>query len=422
MAKQVVMPKMGMSMEEGTIVLWHKSEGDPVKKGEALVSISSEKIENEVESPQDGVLLKIAAEVDETVKVGEVIGVVGQEGESADTGDKQPAEEDKSSVATTAEPAKEKTASEKPQPAASGQEDRRIRVSPAAKKLAKEKGVDLNSVTGTGPKGRVTREDILRAAKEGGEEPSGSEPDQASAPVQAPTEAAKTRPYSNIRKVIGERMNDSIHQSAQLTMMRYAHVTKLMAFRKETNEALLAVHGSRKLTVTDLVARAVVLALLKHPFMNSALVNETIYEYNHVHLGIAASMERGLMVPVVKDAHHLSTLALSGAIRSLGQKTKDNQLSQDEMKGSTFTITNLGASGIGFFTPILNTPETGILGVGAGEETLKLKDGQPVQSIQLPLSLTFDHRVVDGEPASQFFATVVNLLEEPHALITLDQW
>ncbi|AOM84073.1 dihydrolipoamide acetyltransferase family protein [Salisediminibacterium beveridgei] len=424
MAKQLVMPKMGMSMEEGTIVLWHKKEGDPVKKGEPVVSISSEKIENDVESPQDGLLLKIAAVVDETIKVGEVIGVVGQEGESADTGGQKPAKQEEPAAQAKPEPAREQQAASMKQQAASTADEPRKRISPAAKKLAKEQGVDLNDVTGTGPKGRVTREDILKAAQEDTSDKPATEQVAAGEPetAQAPAEAFESKPYSNIRKVIGERMNDSLHQSAQLTMMRYADVTRLMAFRKETNESLATVHGDRKLTVTDLVARATVLALRKHPFMNSALVDNTIYEYKQVHLGIAASMERGLMVPVVKDAHQMSTLALSGAIRTLGQKTRDNELAQDEMKGSTFTITNLGASGIGFFTPILNPPETGILGVGAGEKTLVMKDGQPIEAIRLPLSLTFDHRVVDGDPASQFLATLVTLLEEPHALMTLDQW
>lgn len=424
MAKQLVMPKMGMSMEEGTIVLWHKKEGDAVKKGEPVVSISSEKIENEVESPQDGLLLKIAAEVDETIKVGEVIGVVGQEGESVDTGGQKPAKQEEPAAQTKPEPAKEQPAASLKKPDPSSQDERRIRVSPAAKKLAKEQGVDLHDVTGTGPKGRVTREDILRAAEAGSTKQPAVEQVTPAKPeaLQVSDEGFDTKPYSNIRKVIGERMNDSIHQSAQLTMMRYADVTRLMTYRKETNESLATVHGDRKLTVTDLVARATILALRKHPFMNSALVDNTIYEYKQVHLGIAASMDRGLMVPVVKDAHQMSTLALSKAIRTLGQKARDNQLAQDEMKGSTFTITNLGASGIGFFTPILNPPETGILGVGAGENTLVMKDGQPKEAIRLPLSLTFDHRVVDGEPASQFFATIVTLLEEPHALLTLDQW
>ena len=419
MAKELVMPKMGMSMEEGTVVLWHKQEGEPVKKGEPVAAISSEKIENEVEAPEDGVLLKIRVQADETAKVGDVIGVVGAEGEI-------PPEAGQASGTETAketEPAAVPSAPQAAPAATSSPEpsmERRIRVSPAAKKLAKEKGVDIAHVTGSGPKGRITREDILNAAKE--PTPAPLQPESAASEEMPHAARPDTKDYKGIRKVIGERMHESLTGTAQLTIMRYADVTGLMMFRQDTNRALESVSAGKKFTITDLIAKAVVLALKKHPFMNSALHDDVIYEYRHIHLGIAASMERGLVVPVVRDADRLSLPALSDRIRTLGQKAKEQTLTTDEMKGSTFTISNLGASGVGFFTPILNPPETGILGVGAGEAFVSVSEGAITEGTRIPLSLTFDHRIIDGEPASRFLVTVTELLEQPHALFSLEDW
>ena len=419
MAKELVMPKMGMSMEEGTVVLWHKQEGDAVKKGEPVAAISSEKIENDVEAPEDGVLLTIRVQADETVKVGDIIGVIGAAGEAVPEAEHAEDTAQESAAASPSAPsASENEAVRATSPEAST--ERRIRVSPAAKKLAKEKGVDIALVSGSGPKGRITREDILKAAEE---TLTPSVAPTATEPEELPTaERPGTKDYAGIRKVIGERMHESLSGTAQLTIMRYADVTGLMVFRQDTNRALESVSAGKKFTITDLIAKAVVLALKKHPFMNSTLQDGVIYEYRHIHLGIAASMERGLMVPVVRDADRLNLAALSGRIRDLGHKAKDNRLTQDEMKGSTFTITNLGASGIGFFTPILNPPETGILGVGAGEPFVSMINGEVTEGTRIPLSLTFDHRIVDGEPASQFLMTVTELLEKPHALFSLEDW
>ncbi|SER99377.1 dihydrolipoamide acetyltransferase family protein [Salipaludibacillus aurantiacus] len=421
MAVEIIMPKLGMSMKEGTIVEWHKAKGESVKKGEPVVSISSEKIENEVEAPADGELIGVSAEVDEVVAVGKPIGFIGEPGEQVpDPESGGAAGETKPEKETAPEQTRQALKPESPPPAAG-----KKRASPAAKKLARQKGIDIETVVGTGPGGRVTKEDVLQAAEKG----TGTEvsPQTVSVPAQTETSQAAggassqepvKKELKGIRKVIADRMHDSIRNTAQLTIMKHADVTKLMAFRKELNTDLATDEESVKVSVTDLLARAVTKALLEHPNMNSALKEGTIYEYGHIHLGIAAANDKGLVVPVLFNVQDQSLKDISAAIRSLGEKARDGSLSSEEMAGSTFTVTNLGASGISFFTPVLNPPETGILGVGATEETLAFSEkGDVVAKKKLPLSLTFDHRVVDGEPASRFLNTVIAYLEHPYRLL-----
>lgn len=422
MAVEVIMPKLGMSMEEGTVVLWHKQKGDSVKKGDSVVSISSEKIENEVEAPVDGVLLEILAEVDTVVPVGKAIGYIGKPGERLPDQEEvaATAEAEVSPKTFTMNVSKDTEGEKKHPPAGSGM--KRKRISPAARQLAKVEGIDVETIEGTGPLGRVTKEDVKKALERFDAEQSPKveiKPERTQAQkVKETKEAVTVRDFSGIRKVIGSRMHESMQNTAQLTMMRNADVTELMAFRKRLNSSLDDVNGEqRKITVTDLLAKAVTFALQKHPNMNSALIENKIYEYHSVHLGIAAATERGLVVPVIKDAHQKSLIAMSNEIQRLGQKAKDGQLTSDEMKGSTFTITNLGASQISFFTPVLNPPETGILGVGLIEELAVFDNGQVVPKLKLPLSLTFDHQVIDGEPASQFLNTVIEYLEHPYRLV-----
>ncbi len=413
-------------MTEGTVVLWHKNKGDTIKKGEPIVSISSEKIENEVEAPMDGELIGVNAEVDDVVPVGKVIGYVGEPGEKApeQNNDEQAIasgstdqEQESSSVApatATATATAEKTETKlKSAPSTGG----RKRVSPAAKKLARQQGVDIETVDGTGPQGRITKEDIMRAAeeKQAAPAPTTQPPEPLADTIE--TKEPTKKNFGGIRKVIAQRMHESMQNSAQLTMMRNADVTALMSFQKNIRKDLESTERELKVTITDLLAKAVAMALIKHPEMNSAQIDNTIYQYHHVHLGIAAANDKGLVVPVIFHAHEKNIQQLSADIRALGQKAKDGTLSTEEMSGSTFTITNLGRSGISFFTPVLNPPEIGILGVGAIEEMAVFQDGEVVPKNRLPLSLTFDHRIIDGEPASRFLDTVIRYLEHPYSLL-----
>lgn len=425
MALEVIMPKMGMSMVEGTVIKWKKQVGDPVAKGEPIVEISSEKIESEVESPEEGVLLAITVEEGGVVPYGTVLGLVGQPGEKIDVspaavngkatpaaGQVSPAQAEESAVA--ANPAANA-------PVLNGKSA--LKVSPVARKLAEEAGLDLSTVAGTGPQGRITKEDVEQAlaARERQAAQAKSSPDPVPAgPEQAPdasaAEGIQRIPVTGMRKVIASRMQESLLNSAQLTLTMKADVTRLLEVRRQASADVEKRFGE-KLTVTDFIARAVVLALNEHKRMNSAYVDHHIEIYGHIHLGIAVALEKGLVVPVIRNAERCSLVQLSQAIKSLSTRARENRLDPDEMKGSTFTITNLGAYGVGHFTPVLNPPEAGILGVGAIEDVPLYVGDELKRCSILPLSLTFDHRVLDGAPAAEFLATVKRFLEEPYTLL-----
>ncbi len=414
MATEIIMPKLGMSMVEGTVVAWKKKIGDPVKKGEGVVDISSEKIEAEVEAPAEGTLLEITVAEGEAVPYGTVIGYIGLSGEMVP----------KDAVTIAAATAKEEAATAaagvtvaEPKPASAVPSQNELKISPVARKIAEKAGLALELIAGTGPGGRITKEDVEKALADRDNE----EPERSVKPVDQ-SEAAVAQnsveqtPVTGMRKVIATRMFESLQQSAQLTLTMQADVTDLLALQRQIADDVYKRYEN-KLTVTDFIARATVLALMRHKQMNSAFLADRIETYGHVHLGIAVALEKGLVVPVIAHAEKASLIELSKAIKSLGQRARNNQLDSNEMKGSTFTITNLGGYGVEYFTPVLNPPEAGILGVGAIKELPVYKGADIIRASLLPLSLTFDHRVLDGAPAAEFLATIKRYLEEPYSLL-----
>lgn len=420
MAVEVVMPKLGMAMKEGSVSLWHKKEGDPVTKGEIIANIGSEKIETDLEAPADGVLLKIVVPEGEGVPPGTVIGYIGQPGEQvggAATGAAE-SEAAPSVVVPDAAPTGGQPAS-----AEAPAYGRDIKISPVARKMAEAAGLDIAKLTGTGPQGRITKEDVEHAIANAASAPASSEEAAASSAgtnaTAAPsgfTEHTEQNPVTGIRKVIATRMHDSLQQSAQLTLTLRADVTDLLALQRQMSETAQRQHEV-KLTVTDFIARAVVLSLKRHKQMNSAYIDDRIHVFDHVHLGIAVALDKGLVVPVIRHADQYSVLDLSRQIKALAQQARNGQLGSDALQGSTFTITNLGAYGIDYFTPILNTPEAGILGVGSVAEMPVYKGDDLQRRSLLPLSLTFDHRVLDGAPAAEFLRAVKDALEDPYRLV-----
>lgn len=402
MAVQIIMPKLGMGMEEGTVVEWLKKKGDKVEKGESIAVISSDKIEKDIEAPDSGVLLEVAAAEDETVAVGEAIGYIGESGEKVESDSKS----DFKPVAAAKETA---AAAEKVIERPPLNMQIKVRISPAARKLAKAEGIDVNSVQGTGPQGRVTREDIEKAIKNKKEKETA---------VSPPAELEKSEPASvkqitGMRKVIAERMFASMQQSAQLTIHMRVNVTEMLALRKRINSG----QEHTKLTVTDFIAKAVIQALQKHKNMNSTYVDNQIKSYDSVHLGIAVALDNGLVVPVIRHAEQHTMEGLSNQIKQFSKKAKKGSLDSAELKGSTFTITSLGASGVEFFTPILNPPEVGILGIGLITDTPVYVGDELQRQSLLPLSLTFDHRAIDGVPASEFLITIKEVLENPYQML-----
>jgi pyruvate dehydrogenase E2 component (dihydrolipoamide acetyltransferase) len=414
MPVEIIMPKMGMSMEEGTVVEWLKKKGDPVKKGDSVVVISSEKIEKEIEAPEDGVLLEILVQQDETVPVGKAIGYIAKKNEKVE----------RNQSTTTMQQVNQESAASVETLKRMEMISRKPRVSPAARKLAKEAGIDLNSIKGSGPKGRITRADIQKAIKE---KYSDAElqinKQQDIAPVeqkqikQNPLNQSEVtvKPITGMRKLIASRMFTSLQQSAQLTIHMRADVTELLKVQKKARAELID-EKDVKLTITDFVAKATILALLTQKEMNSLYQDDQIYTYDSVHLGVAVALENGLVVPVISHAEKLSIKQISKKIKELSLRAKVGNLQSEEMKGSTFTISSLGAYGVEFFTPILNPPEVGILGVGSITDTPVFVGDEVKRRSLLPLSLTFDHRVIDGAPASKFLSIIKDYLEKPYKM------
>ncbi|MGG5180742.1 dihydrolipoamide acetyltransferase family protein [Bacillus sp. MM09(2025)] len=375
MAVEVVMPKLGMSMKEGTVSVWNKEVGETVNKGESIASINSEKIEMEIESPAEGTILDIKVPEGEGVPPGTVICYIGKGNEQV---------EEKKDRDIQSNPKKE-----------------RKKISPVARKMANSANLNIDTLVGTGPGGRITKEDVLRALPERKEKKQNETVQQ---------------PINMMRKTIASRMMESLQTSAQLTITMNADVTKLKNLQQQLNATAIARYET-KLTITDFVAKAAILSLLEHPAMNSQYHNGGVETFENVHLGIAAALDNGLAVPVIRHAERLTLIELAKSIKLYGKKAREGKLLHDEIKGSTFTITNLGAYGVEHFTPILNPPEAGILGVGAMYDTPVYREDELYKGTILPLSLTFDHRVLDGAPASAFLSTVKAHLEEPLSIL-----
>lgn len=407
MAVEVVMPKLGMAMKEGTVSVWNKTVGDAVGKGEPIASVSSEKIEIDVESPAEGTVLQIAVPEGEGVPPGTVICYIGNPGEEIATVTKNQETEGEKVVSVQFEQTEHK---QQPRVARD-----RIKISPVARKMAEAGGLDIENIQGTGPGGRITKEDVQEVLKQARTTKieQVNEPEPAS--VKTVTETQQI-PVTGIRKVIAERMYDSLQKSAQLTINMKVDVTKVITLQKETAE-LVQNRYDNKLTITDFIARAVVLSLQQHLQMNSAYIDDKIHVYKQVHIGMAVALERGLVVPVIREADKLTLIDLSKSIKTLATKARNGQLSHEEMQGSSFTISNLGAYGVDHFTPVLNPPEAGILGVGAVYDTPVFVGENIERRSILPLSLTFDHRVLDGAPAAAFLQTVKKFLEDPITML-----
>ncbi|MHA7105453.1 dihydrolipoamide acetyltransferase family protein [Bacillus sp. C-3-6] len=398
MAVEVVMPKLGMAMKEGIITSWNIKAGDNVAKGELIASINSEKIETEIEAPADGTVLDIAVSEDEGVPPGTVICYIGKPNEKVEMQESTHVVEEKTFKIEVQNVQNQE---------ANGKEvaKQRIKISPVAKKIAKSENFDINVLVGTGPGGRITKADVLKAFEVRGIVLEISE-----------QEESNVIPVTGMRKAIANRMHVSLQNSAQLTLTMKVDVTDLVALHKEIANVVQKRYDN-KLTITDFVSRAAVLALGEHKEMNSAYIDDAIHQFEHVHLGMAVALEKGLIVPAIRFANNLSLVELSKEIKNVAQKARAGSLSSDDMHGTTFTISNLGSFGIEYFTPVLNTPETGILGIGAIEHVPVFKGKKLRKGSMLPLSLTFDHRVLDGAPAAAFLRTIKHYLEEPITIL-----
>jgi len=442
MPVEVTMPKFGLTMQEGTIQRYFKAPGESVRAGEPLYEVETEKVLYEVEAPVSGTLAAALFPEGATVECGIVIAVIAESGEDAAAvgaryGNGAGPRAGAPAAAAAGAPARSSgaaTAAPASSAAASAADDAGARrsVSPVARKLAAELGVELARVAGTGPGGRITREDVERAAEgarpasgtgaaveraaEGARPASGASAASAAAaragaPAGAPVPAAapaagkpqaRSIPMRGMRKTIADRMSQSLRESAQLTITSEADVTAAVELRERLVRQFDFTYG-------DLLIQAVARALLRHPRMNARLEQDAIAIMPQVNVGMAVALEDGLIVPVIVDADRKSLREIAAVTRELGERARAGKLRLEEVSGGTFTITNLGTYGVDAFTPIINTGETGILGVGRIIEKPVVHRGEIARRSMMTLSLTFDHRLIDGAPAAQFLQTVIEI-------------
>lgn len=414
MAEVIRMPKMSDTMEEGVIVEWLKKQGDTVKSGDILAEVETDKATMELENYVKGTLLHIGVQKGQAVPVDGIIAIVGEPGEDikallADASTKK--EAPKEEVAETSAPAPQATSSAPVAPAANNNttapsttDDGRIKASPLARKMAEDKGLDITRISGTGENGRVVRRDI-----ENYKESAASIP---SAPVYTGQESYTEVPVSQMRKTIARRLADSKFTAPHFYLTMEINMDKAVEARTAMNE-----YSPVKLSYNDMVIKAAAIALRQHPQVNSAWMGDKIRTNQHIHVGVAVAVEDGLLVPVIRFADNKTLSQISAEVKELAEKAKTKKLQPAEWEGNTFSISNLGMYGIEEFTAIINPPNACILAIGSMKETVIVKNGEMRPGHVMKVTLSCDHRVVDGVVGSKFLQTFKNLLEEPVRLL-----
>ncbi len=473
MSTSVTMPRLGESVTEGTVTRWLKAEGEHVDADEALLEVSTDKVDTEVPSPASGTLLSIKVQEDETVDIGVELAVIGEadeadSGEAADSGgdaepeaepepepeperEPEPAPEPEPPAPAPAAPQAQAPAASAapapsaaapapaaaPQAAASADDDEvaGTYVTPLVRKLASEHGVELSSITGSGVGGRIRKSDVLSAAQASREAeqqapaattakptsaptpPASTVPPAATAAAAATTQRGRTEPMSRMRQVIATRMVESLQTSAQLTTVVEVDVTRIARLRARAKADFEAREGV-KLTFLPFFAIAAIEALKAHPVVNASVDMDakTVTYHDAEHLGVAVDTDRGLLVPVIHDAGDLNLGGIARKIADLAERTRANKVSPDELGGGTFTLTNTGSRGALFDTPIINQPQVGILGTGAVvKRAVVISDDDLGETIAVRsmvyLALSYDHRIVDGADAARFLGTMKSRLD-----------
>ena len=439
MSIQITMPKWGLTMKEGKITRWLKSEGDTIRKGEPFFEVETEKITNIVESTADGTLFQIVVPEGSTVPVGTIVAVVARAGETPER-----VEGIQTGKAAEAPPGKAGEAGKPEQP----REKKFVPASPAARRLAKELGVDMARVAGSGPGGRVVEADVKKFHEEGPPPPrmtplaeelarqagldaariagtgeggkiTREDVQRAIEVKKAEERAAPVRsiPFTGMRRAIADNMAASLRQTAQLTVFTEVDVTETARYLALVREEYRK-DESVRVSYNDIIIMAAARALKRYPLMNSNLIGDEILIFDSVHMGLAVALSEGLIVPVLRDADRKGLLRIAREARALAKKAREGTLEVDEVTGGTFTITNVGMFEVDGFTPILKPPETGILGVGRVKEKPAVHDGEIAIRSMMYLSLTFDHQVVDGAPANEFLQTVARYLEHPALIMS----
>ena len=404
MATEIKLPRLGQGMESGTIVKLLKSEGDQVEKGEPLYELDTDKVTQEVEADAGGVLLKILAGEGEEIEVGKRIAVIGEEGEdvAAEAEEEEAAvevdedEQEEGSPAPAREEERERgreAAKEDAEQQETARADGRIKASPLARRVARERGIDLASLMGTGPEGRIVAEDVERAAAT-----------PAHATVGAAPLEAEVVPLTSLRKTIARRLTEAWQAPAfQISMS--ADMTRAQELRERLRD--------QGVTVTDVLTKLAAIALLRHREVNAQFADDELRIFPNAHIGLAVATERGLIVPVQREVERKSLVQIAAERKEIVQRTREGKLSQEDLEGGTFTISNLGMYGVEIFTAVLNPPQAAILAVGSIEEKPVVLGGELVPRPQMAMTLTCDHRAIDGAKAAEFLRELKTLLEEP---------
>jgi pyruvate dehydrogenase E2 component (dihydrolipoyllysine-residue acetyltransferase) len=437
MPTDIIMPQMGESIVEGTITKWLKKPGDKVQRDEPLFEISTDKVDAEIPAPASGILREIKVSEGTTVGVNTVVGTIATDGEGAAAPAKPAAaekKEEKKPEKKDAAPAPAASATEAepaPEPASGAMQEEEVRSSPLVRKIAREHGIDLSQVSGTGLGGRITKQDITQFIESQGTQPAHRGPDTlvrpaptaAQAPAPSPQPAAPRPapfpgdlvPMTNMRKLIAKHMIESRRTSAHVHCMYEVDLTRIVNLRNKHKSAFEQRNGLR-LTFMPFFVRAAIIAIQQWPIVNARVEGENIRYHRHINVGIAVALDWGLIVPVLKNADELNFLGLQRGITDLGERARTKKLKPEDVEGSTFTITNPGQFGAVFGLPIINQPNSAIMGVGGiMKQPLVVtdKDGNDSIAIRsvIHLTLGYDHRLIDGAVADQFMAQVKKNLE-----------
>ncbi|MFA7274414.1 MAG: pyruvate dehydrogenase complex dihydrolipoamide acetyltransferase [Crocinitomicaceae bacterium] len=417
MAEIIYMPKLSDTMTEGVVADWLKKVGDSVTNGELLAEIETDKATMEFESFYDGTLLYIGVEKGKGAPVNSVLAIIGEKGEdvdailaSANTGGDAPAakkeapqaEVPKAEVAPSPAPVAPVSAPAAPAPVAHNSSDSRVLASPLAKKLAEDKGIDINLVGGTGENGRVVKRDVDHYVPY----TPANKPMTFAAPVGQ--ESYTDEPISQMRKTIARRLAESKFTAPHFYLNLEINMDNAMTARKEMNAS-----GEVKISFNDMVVKSVAMALRKHPNVNSSWLGDVIRRNQHIHVGVAVAVEDGLLVPVVRFTDSKGLAQIGEEVRTFAQKAKDKKLQPSDWEGNTFTISNLGMFGIDSFTAIVNPPDACILAIGGIKEVPVVKNGQVVPGNIMKVTLSCDHRVVDGATGAAFLNTFKEYMENP---------
>ena len=451
MATQFRLAALGHTMETGRIVEWHATEGSKIEEGQLLVSIETDKAVVDVESPVSGVMLRLVGQVEGEYNVGDTLAWIGEEGEKVpEVSVEQPkapvadrhggarvtpvaqriaerhgidaetlqgtgpggrvTKEDVQRALDSGTHGQEKAADETPAKASVADRPARSQVTPVAQRLAERHGIDAEILQGTGPGGRVTKEDVQRALDAGA-------PAKEKAADETPTHGVDVIPLTGIRRTTAERLSANWSKAPHVTEGIEVDFSAIQAARASDSDAWRDTHGVAP-TINDFVLKATVEALKLHPRLNATLIDGAIHQYHDVNLGVAIDIEAGLVVPVIRSAGTLDVVKIASKVRELADSARAGKLSPDDFSDGTFTVTNLGGLGVDWFTPVLNPPQCAILGVGRVRRVAVFAGESIVAQDRATLVLTFDHRAIDGAPCARFLGELRGLIEAPESLLS----